>query len=379
MSGNGFIGWIVSVSVPLACMGAAYVFTTARKNNHNQQNGLSSSELSNKSGGLDDSRKRKLEKKKRQREQRESALIHVLQSSTSSSQLMQPDSEESDDEMHAINEFDLEQLAILKKLANTSGPSSLSNSSSLSTLIASDSSIAMQPIATDNIVDEAKAWARVPTRNEEVIAGLKHKITLLTEQLEASSSANAEQSKNLNSSNRRIQSLELDMKEKTKAFAHQLNQLEGQLNGKSIELAAATEQLKNLASLSSDLKTFQDKLTQIQEELENSQGEIEKLSQSQQSLTQERDSVTIERDSTKAERDLLKSQVSSLQRQLNEAQRTNESMTSDFLALKKSTELELIEKNSQITALDEQFCSLKTKQNLEKKSFLIRVRLMNQS
>jgi DNA repair exonuclease SbcCD ATPase subunit len=363
---SGLSGWLISVGVPLACMGAAYVFTTARKNIHNSQNSQSSLDLST-GNSLEDSKKRKLEKKKRQKEQREAALKNVSQNSNTSSRMISSDSGESEDEAAPISENDMVQLAFLKKLANTSSSSNLSSSSSLNTLAPSDSSVIMQPISEDNIPQDDKSWARVPTRNEEIITSLKHRIASLTEQMEASNIAQSDLQKELNSSNRKNQSLELDIKEKTKAFSHQLNQLEGQLNGKSIELAAATEQLKNLASLSSELKIFQDKLTQIQEELECSQKEIENMSHIQHSLIQERDSVKSERDIYKSERDLLKSQVSTLQRQLVEAQKTNELNINEFSTLKKSTELELISNANQISSLNEQLNSLKNEFDLKEK------------
>lgn len=335
----------MSVGVPLACMGVAYVVTSKR----NGAAGASATVLSD----LEEEarRKHKHEKKRRQREQRQKrqSAVPSAYSSPASSTSEEESSEESSDVEEINNETDLLQLARLKKMANASGSASVA--SLASTLVQSESSVTMQAIETSEVDGE---WNKVPTKHEELISNLKTKVAYLTSELENTSDAHVEQQKQLEHSNKRSQVLEGEMRERTKAYQATLAKAEAEISSLRVELNEAVAKIESVTELQGEITDLQSKFTLMQEELAKSE-------ETYQALFKERQDLSVALDAFKQECVVAKSEAGTLQRQLAEAQRSSESFSLELQAAKKALQLEQVKAGEVEESMSTELIILRTK------------------
>lgn len=324
-------GWLVSVGVPCLCMGLAYAVASGNGKKFKHQNTASSTiDHETPSANSSGSGNRKLEKRKRQREIREHrqrSVASILSSLKSSSSSVVEKSSSSESE----EEVDITRLSKLKNIANLSATHS-SGASNASTILSSDSSIVMQTIEDDG------TWAKIPTRQEEIIQTLKCKISTLTEQIEAVTLSNSEQHKLLEVSNKKVQMLEYEIKERTRILQNQIIATENELKAAQAEVDASIEQATQFKLLEDEISVLQEKLSEMQVELTKNQEQTLALINEHQNLSKERD--------------LFISENGSLGRQLSEAKKHSESLSTEVSQIKKAFELEQLARSALFEELE---------------------------
>lgn len=247
---SSFASWAISLGIPAACMGVAYVVTSGRDYWARKNASPSSVVAANKDGG----------KKKRQRKRRAPAPKASSDASVPAAFVVSAgeEAEEEEGEEEASTEDETENMAVmLERLSNRSSTSSLA----IPKLAASTDLVKVTPHGVED--EQEEGWNRID-RHQENVQQLKTRIATLQEQVDALTMGNSEQARQLDASQKRIAALEAEGKERTRLFAAQLKQAEGDLDKARRDVADTQASLAKVGALGEEVTELTDKLSTMQ-------------------------------------------------------------------------------------------------------------------